>query len=323
MTSVISSGIGNNENDSYVTNDYQYTSENIENESETYDYAVFESRKESNQQINANIVLDRQISGTQYFLFNYSFTNGNECIDKVYTFNVDPDTLPENDNYIETYENNYLKKYSYLYLNGEKDSDIQVQKYIRDDIADQPWYCDQYYYIKSSEHKDKIQAYHSYEIGKNGTVFDNEYFYYTYDDNGRLTETMDDVGYENYFYYDEQGVLAGRTFDVVESDYDEKSYSYESEDGNIVKVYVHNAENGNIISRYEYEYDSSNRIIKEMNYSYYKNEEKRLNSTTAYNYDENGNISKIIDEQYLKDRWKISRQTASSSISDFSGGTGV
>lgn len=258
-------------------------------------------KSKTNKQIKADSVLDRQISGTQYLLFNYSFTNSNECIDKVYIFDVDPDTLSEIGNYPEVYENNYLKKYSYLYLNGKEDSDIQVQKYTRDDIDDQPLYCDQYYYIKSSEHKDKLQVYHSYEIGTSGMVFDNDYFYYTYDDNGRLIETMDDVGYENYFYYDEQGVLERRTFDFIESDYDEKTYSYEIEDGNIVKVYVHNAENGNTLSRYEYEYDSDNRIIKEVVYSYYQNEEKRISNTTSYSYNENGNISMMVYEKYDSD----------------------
>lgn len=259
--------------------------------------------KKSNQQIKADTLLERQISGAQYWLYNYSFTNGNECIDKVYIFNFNPDTLSlsEDGGYNEAYENNYLKKYSYLYLDGKKDSIIQVQKYTRDDIADQPWYCDQYYYIKSSEYKDKIVKYQSYEIGIDGTIFDNEYFHYTYDDNGRLTETMDDVGYKNYFYYDEQGVLTGRTFDVTESNYDEKSYSYEMDNENIVKVYVHNPKTGNTLSRYEYEYDSANHIIKETVYNYYKNEEKRVSSTTVYSYDNNSNISKITEEKYDSD----------------------
>lgn len=281
--------------------DSQYENNDINNETEsTETEALFSmSKTKTNQQIKADSVLDRQISGTQYFLFNYSFTNGNECVDTVYVFNTDPDTLVEND--AEAYDNNFLKKYSYLYLNGEKDSDIQVQKYTRDDIEDAPWYRDQYYYIKSSEHKDKLQAYHSYEIGTSGTVYDNEYFYYSYDDNGLLTDIMDELGDKNYFYYDEKGILKSRTFDAAESNYNEKLYSYESKDGNVVKVYVHNAENGNTISRYEYEYDSSNRIIKEVAYSYYQNEEKRINNTTSYSYNENGNISKIIEEKYDSD----------------------
>lgn len=288
--SVISSGSGNKENVSYVVSD-----ENIETKPDNQSHTMFDSNKKSNQQIIADTVLDRQIAGTQYWLYNNSFTNGNDCIDKVYVFNTDPDTLSED------YENNYLKKYSYLYLNGKKDLDIQVQKYIRDDIDDKPWYCDQYFYIKSQEHKDKMQAYHSYEIGTSGKVYDNEYFCYTYDDNGRLTEIMDDVSDENYFYYDEQGVLERRTFYSTESNYDEKTYSYESEAGNIVKVYVYNAENGNTLNRHEYEYDSKNHITKETNYSYYKNEEKRIFSTISYSYDDNGNIIKIVREQYDSD----------------------
>lgn len=251
--------------------------------------------KSANQQIIADTVLDRQLPGTQYWLYNYSFTNSNECLDKIYIFNVDPDVLDDD------YENNYLKKYSYLYLHGKKDSHIQVQKYTRDDIVDEPWYCNQYYYIKSEEHKDKIHAYHSYEIGTAGTIFNNEYFCYTYDDSGRLTETLDDVSDTYYCYYDEQGILKGRTFSSTESDYDEKSYSYERENGNIVKVYIYNTENGNTIGRYEYEYDSDNHIIKENVYSYYENEEKRLRSSTFYSYDDNGNVSKIVKEEYDSD----------------------
>lgn len=298
MILTIFAGCTNSQN-----SDSQYENNGVNNEIENTETKSSLSlvKGKPNQQSTAEIVLDREIPGTQYPLFDFSFTNGNECVDKLYVFNVDPDTIVENNSDTEVYENNYINKYTYSYLNGKRDSDIQVQRYSRDDITDEPWYCDQYFYIKCSNYKDKLQAYHSYEIGTNGSVFEGDYFYYSYNENGLLTNTMDDTGYENYFYYDEQGVLECRTFDVVESDYDEKTYSYVSEDGNIVTVYVYNPETGNTINRYEYEYNSDNCIINESVYSYVKNEEKRMKRTTSYSYDDNGNISKIIEDIYDND----------------------
>lgn len=263
-----------------------------------------------NQQIKSETVLDREIAGTQYSLYNYSFTNGSDCIDKIYVFNVDPNTLLEKGNNDEIYENNYINKYSYLYLDGKKDSTIQVQKYSRDNIDEDPWYCDKYFYVRNLDNKDQLQAYHSYEIGTSGTVYDNEYFYYTYDDSGKLVETMDDIGKKNYFYYDEKGVLSGRTFDVTYT-YTEKSYSYESIDDNIAKVFSIDPESGNTIGRYEYEYDFNNRIVNENYYSYSNNEEKRLSSSISYCYDDVGNISKITDKQYDSDTEEYETTTKS------------
>lgn len=256
--------------------------------------------KSINHQIKSEIILDKQISGSQYSLYNYSFTNGSDCIDKIYVFNVDPDTLSEEENKAKIYENNYINKYSYLYLNGKTDSSIQVQKYSRDYINEEPWYCDQYFYIRNLDDKEKLQAYHSYDIGTNGTVFDNEYFYFTYDGSGALIETTDYLGDKNYFYYDEQGVLVGRTFDVTYT-YDEKTYSYEKANGNIVKVFSKDPESGYTIGRWEYKYDLNDRIINENYYSYSNNVEKRLSSSVSYSYDDVGNISKIIDKQYDSD----------------------
>lgn len=289
--SVVTLSSSKTKNDSHNISDYQSTSKNHNN-------SLLIGSKKTNQQIDADTVLDRQISGTEELLYNYTFVNGSESLDTIYVFDDNPDTLSEGNNYLEMYENNYIKKFSYLYLNGKKSSDIQVRKYTCDDKTDQPWYCDQYFYVKSQEHKNKLQAYHSYEISTVGTTYEDEYFYYTYDDGGRLAETMDDIGDVNYFYYDKQGILERRTFGVTESNYDEKTYSYEMEGKKIVKVYVRDAENGNTLNRYEYEYDSNNRISKETNYSYYNNEEKHISDTTSYSYDDNGNISKIIEKQY-------------------------
>lgn len=257
-----------------------------------------ENRSTNNHQIKAETVLEREISGTQYSLFNFSFTNGNEYVDKLYIFNVDPDTLTENN--IDAFENNYVNKFIYSYLNGKSDSDIQVKKYSRDNTADEPWYCDQYFYIKCQDYKDKLNVYHSYEIGIDGSVFENDYFHYSYDDNGLLINTMDDTGYENYFYYDGQGVLQHRTFDATET-YEEKTYSYVRENENIVTVYVYDPITGNTISRYEYEYNSDNYIMNESIYSYVENEEKRMKMSTIYSYDDNGNISKIVKDIYDND----------------------
>lgn len=265
-----------------------------------------ESDKRVNHQIYTKNVLERKIPSNVDSFFNYSFTNGNDCIDKIYIFKSDPNEFINDDSYLEKFENNYIRKYEYLYLNGNKDSNIQVKKYSRDVVDDSPWYCDQYYYIKNLENKDKISAYHSYEIGTNGTVYDNEYFYFAYDDNGKLTYTSDDVGYENYFSYDEYGVLSGRTFD-----YKEEHYSYEREGENIVKVYVHDAQNGDTIDRYDYEYDFDNRIVSEKNYTYKNNEESRLYESSSYSYNENGNISIISTEAYDSDTesYKVTRKS--------------
>lgn len=273
---------------------YANSNSNTNNDTET-----LLTSKNINQQIKSKIVLDREIAGTQYSLYNYSFTNGSECLDKIYIFETDPDSFTGEDD-TQIYENNFIKKYSYLYLDGKKDSTIQVQKYSRDDIDEDPWYCDQYFYVRNLDDKNKLQAYHSYDIGKDGTIFDNEYFGYTYDDSGKLIETMDDIGDKNYFYYDEQGILTGRTFDATYT-YEEKTYSYESIDGNIVTVFSKDPESGNTIGRYEYEYDLNNRIINENYYSYSDNVEKRLSSSVAYSYDDAGNLSKLIDKQYDSD----------------------
>lgn len=265
-----------------------------------------QNEKKVNQQIKADTLLDRQIPNNPT-IYNYSFVNGDVYLDAVYIFNTDPDVLLSSQSvgYLELWENNYLKKYSYLYLNGEKDMGIQVQLYTRDEIDDQPWFSDQYYYTKSSEHQDKLQTYHSYGIGISGTVFDGEFYDYKYDENNKLIERIDDRGYSIYFYYDQYGILDRRTFEVGAT-YDEKYYSYEVEDGNIIRIFSYNAQNNNITNRYEYEYDSSNRIIKESIYNYYENYygythenvEKSLIGTTSYVYDADGNISNVILEQY-------------------------
>lgn len=286
--------------------DSQYENNGVNNEIENKETksSFSLSKTKINQQIKADIVLDREISGTQRLLYNYSFTNGNKYIDTIYDFNVDPDTLITDETLTyETYENNYVKKYSYLYLNGKSDSDIQVQRRIYNDLDDEIWYDYQCFYIRSSEYNDKLQAYHSYDIGTSGTVFEDEYFCYSYDDNGLLTDTTDDTGYKNYFYYDDQDILVSRTFDVTESDYYQKNYSYEkdSDKGNIITVYVYNSETGNTLNRYEYSYNSNNCITEEVVYTYVNNEEKRVKRHLSYTYDDSGNILSTLEEVYNSD----------------------
>ncbi len=253
----------------------------------------------NNRQIKADTILERQSFIHNNLLYMYTLTNGDKCIDRIYTFNYDPDDLTINKdvNLEEIYEDSFLLKYTYLYLDGKKSSDFQVQKSTRDKIDDLPWYCDQFFYIKNADDKNCVQAYHSNEIGTNGTVFDNEYYYYSYDDTGKLVSITDDCNDTYYLFYDEQGNLQEKSYSVIESNYEKKSFSYEVEDGNLIKVYVCDAEDGSIINRYEYDYDTSGNIIEERNYAYRKEKEELLYNVLTYTYDD-GNISETVEKQY-------------------------
>lgn len=254
----------------------------------------------TNRQIIAETILDRQSSINNNSLYMYTLTNGNKCIDKVYTFNYNPDDLMVNGDtdFEDIYEDSYLVKYSYLYFSGKRNSDIQVQKSTRDEVEDSPWYCDQFFYFKSQEDKDKIQVYQSYEIGTNGTAYDNDDYYYSYDNTGKLSGITDDNNYTYCLFYDEQGILQEKSYSVTESNYDRKMFSYKIEDENIVIVYVYDAEDGDIINRYEYDYDINGNITKERYYIYREEEEELLYNVLTYTYDDNGNISETVEEQY-------------------------
>ncbi len=259
--------------------------------------------KKINNQIAATTYLDQQISCNGHSLYDYSLTNGNDCIDKIYKFESDPYNFIDDQNYLEE---NYTVKYEYSFLDGNKSNNIKVQKYSRDRNDEQPRYCMQFFFMKDIDKKENLAVYKSFEIGTNGSVWDNEYFGYSYDDNDRLINVMyDDLGHENYFYYDEDGFLSCRTFGD-----DVAYYSYEKDEaGNILSV--KKSDDYDVLGRYDYEYDSDNHIISEKSYTFKNNAEERLSETKTFSYNEDGNISIISTEAYDSDTesYKVTRKS--------------
>lgn len=250
----------------------------------------FEDKK--NHQIVATTLLDREVPTNNYGPFSYSFTNGSEYLDKVYMFKNNPSELTGEENSIDDYENNFSMKMLFLYEDGNKDYTLQVQEYYRENSDDAPQYDEQYFFVRDFENRDRLSAYHSYEIGSSGTVYDNNYFSFLYDENGKLTETSNDLGDKNYYYYDEYGILSERNYDNENT-----TYTYEKDGyGNIINVTKYKGEKK---KRYcEYEYDSNNNIIKESYYFFNSDGEQQLFKTTLYSYDENENITSISVDKY-------------------------
>lgn len=244
-----------------------------------------------NHQVVATTLLDREVPTNSYGLFSYSFSNGSEYLDKVYMFKNNPSELTGGENSIDDYENNFTMKLLFLYEDGNKDYTLQVQEYYRENSGDEPSYDNQYYFVRDFEDRQRIGAYHSYEIGTSGTVYDNNYLSFSYDETGNLTETSDDLGDKNYYYYDEYGVLSEKYYDNENT-----TYTYEKDGyGNIINVTKYKGEKK---KRYcEYEYDLNN-ITKESYYFFNSDGEQQLLKTTLYTYDENENITNISVEKY-------------------------
>lgn len=241
-----------------------------------------------NHQVVATTLLDREVPTNNYGLFEYSFTNGGQYIDRVYAFASNAAESIESENY----EDNFTIKYCFLYEDGNKDSALQVQEYYRENSGDEPSYDNQYYFVRDFEDRQRIGAYHSYEIDTSGTVYDNNYLSFSYDENGNLTETSNDLSDKNYYYYDEYGVLSEKNYDNENT-----TYTYEKDGhGNIINVTKYKGEKK---KRYcEYEYDLNNNITKE-SYDFFNSDgEQQLLKTTLYTYDENENITNISVEKY-------------------------
>lgn len=246
----------------------------------------FEDKK--NHQVVATTLLDRELPTNNYGLFEYCFTNGNQYIDRVYAFESNTGESIGSENY----EDNFTMKYCFLYANGNKDSSLQVQEYYRENIGEEARYENQYYFIRDFDDKQRIGTYHSYEIGNSGTVYDNDYLHFSYDENGKLTETSDNLGDKNYYYYDEYGVLSEKYYDNENT-----TYTYEKDGyGNIINVTKYKGEKKKC--HCEYEYDANNNITKESYYFFNSDGEQQLLKTTLYTYDENENITSISVEKY-------------------------
>lgn len=248
----------------------------------------YENKK--NHQVIATTLLDRELPN--YGLLQYAFTNGGECIDRVYGFKSNPAEFTESENYIEDYENNFTMKYCFLYRDGNKDDDLQVQEYYRENSGDEPWYDNQYHFVKDFENKQSLSAYYSYEIDRNGNIWNEDDFRYLYDEYGKLTEISNGSSNTSYYYYDGYGVLSEKHVDNESTTYTYEKDSY----GNIVQVTKYKGESK---KRYcEYEYDSNNNITKESYYFFNSDGEQQLFKTTLYTYDENENITSISVEKY-------------------------
>lgn len=261
------------------------------------------SQNKTNHQITATTYSQRQCQAG-YIYYDYSFTNGDEYVNQIYIFDTDPSSF-SNDNFAESCEQCYSDKYAYAYENGNSESTIQVKRYIRDDIGAEPEYRDLFVYVRNFDFKDKLGAYKSYDIGTDGTEYNNWFYNYQYDDEGRLSVMSDDHEDVLRCYYDDEGLLVSRYFD-----YETSSYSYEKDNDNRITS-IRKWRNNEILVQYDYEYDTDDRIIKETSYDFDDNIQTRVEESNTYSYDENGNILNIVTETYDSDteNYKITNQT--------------
>lgn len=246
----------------------------------------------ANEQIVVANLFEREALPINYGLFRNSFTNGKEYLKTIYMFKSNPLEFTDYGNYIEAYEENYMMKYEFLYENGDADLTVQIQEYSRDRVGEEADFDYSYYFGKNYENKNRLQVYHSYWIDSKQTEHYDDYWYYTYNENGDLTEMTDGTGDNNYYFYDGYGILS-------EKYYDDKSYTftYEKDDnGNISSIakYVNDTQR----YLYEYEYDYSGRIVKETYYFFDSAKGQQLRTITSFSYDERGNIATETKEKY-------------------------
>lgn len=250
-------------------------------------------QNETNRQIAATTYNQRQSqAGNTYY--DYSFTNGDEYVNQIYILKTDPDTFSD-DGFVESCEQNYSNKYVYSYEDGNPASTIQVKRYTRDEIGSEPEYKDRFIYVRDVNFKDKLGVYKSYDIGTDGTEYEEWYYNYQYDDEGRLSVMSVDRSDLLRCYYDDEGLLVNRYFD-----YETYSYSYEQDDGNSITSICKWRDN-EILVQYDYEYDTGNRIIQETCYGFDDNVQDEMEERVSYSYDESGNILSIVTETYDSD----------------------
>ena len=250
-------------------------------------------QNETNRQIAATTYNQRQSqAGNTYY--DYSFTNGDEYVNQIYILETDPGAFSD-DSFVESCEQNYSNKYAYSYKDGDPASTIQIKKYTRDDEDGEQEYRDGYVYVRDFNFKDKVGTYKSYYIGTSGTEYNDLYYNYQYEDEGRLSVMSDEHEDIVRCYYDDQGVLTDRYFD-----YESYFYSYENDDdGRITSIRKWRGDE--IIVQYNYEYDTDNRITQEICYDFDDNVQDELEERVTYSYDESGNILSIITETYDSD----------------------
>lgn len=253
--------------------------------------------KKPNRQYTAKNILQKEIPSDTRQFYNYANTNGNEYLSNVYYTNTNPDEA-------ESYKNNYSRKYTYYYLNGDPiNSTFKIQRYIRNEKEDEPNYYDyEFYYVRGYLCKDKLEQYYSYEYSENGTQYEDENICYSYSDDGKLNEYIEDLKSSYYFYYDENGMLSARTYDPINA-FEYASFDYEQDDNGNISSVTKTYDNGGYDSlihtyKYKYEYDDKNRIICEAEYSVNNNAEELLQNEITYSYDENGNISTVNFKSY-------------------------
>jgi YD repeat-containing protein len=252
---------------------------------------ISSSDKKNDQTAVLNL-LDRETTPLNYGLFQNSFTNGKEYLKTMYAFKSNPEEFSYDENYIDAYEANYTMKYEFLYENGDANLTVQAQEFSRDSSDEPADFEHSYYFGRDYENKNRLQAYNSYWIDSQNEEHDDDYWYYSYDENGNLTEMSDATGDDNYYYYDGYGVLSEKYYDD-----DTYSFTYEKdENGNISSVSRYIGET--LKRRYEYEYDFDGNIVKETFYYYDSDKGEMLLSVSSFNYDEHGNVTTETKEKY-------------------------
>lgn len=247
--------------------------------------------KKNNQTIVLNFI-DRDATPFNYDLFRDTFTNGKEYLKTIYMFNTNPEKFLYDANYLDAYNTNYNIKYEFLYENSDIDLNVQVQEYSRDSSNESADFEHSYFFVRDDENKNRLQAYHSNWIDSQNEEHDDDYWYYSYNEYGNLTDMSDATGNKNCYYYDGYGVLS-------EKYYNDELYSYtyeKDENGNITNAsrYIDNT----LKRRYEYEYDFYGNIVKETFYYYDSNKGKMLLSLSTFIYDQHGNITTETIETY-------------------------
>lgn len=265
------------------------------------------TEKGANKQYTVKNVLQKTIPTNTKKYYNYAQTNGKEYLSNIYYLKVDPNEI-SND-----YENNYHKKYTYSFLDGDsKNKSIQVQLSYRDEIGEEARLSYKYFFIRGINHNDKLEAYHSYDIGETGTEYDDEYYRYTYDDDGKLSKYSDDTNTESYFTYDSDGQLSNKTGDLLDA-YDSYSFTYEKDENGNISVVTEFCNDykfdNNVTLKFVYEYDGQNRIINETKYLVDDNSTEEMRCETTYSYDEDGNVASVVTNSYNTDTEKFELTT--------------
>ncbi len=257
--------------------------------------------KNVNRQIYATNFLDRESLVNNYKYYNFSKTNGNEILDKIYFFYSSPDDIGE-----ENYENSFRKKYEYRYLNGDANSSINIRKYERQNEGDEPWYNYMHYFNRDDLNNGRLKSHFSFDIGTDCSIYSDASIEFLYDDNGRAS------GYTDYSYngstnftYDEDGLLCKIT-ESTSGAYKEFTFEKDGK-GNLLTIDkcdysndIHGKLYENLYKhKYEYEYDSvTNNIKSETEYYINEQNKNKKESYIEYSYNDNGSISEIYREKF-------------------------